>query len=92
MFGSQVLLVVEPGSQHLLRVGDDVGPALQVEMLMAPHFPRGPPASLDLINDQLNVVLAADVLQSSKPVAGAVMVTALGLDRLRNDPGGGTAG
>ena len=86
MFGSQVFLVVETGGQHLLGVGHDVGPVLQLEVFVAPHLPRGPAPSLDLVYDQLDVVFPTESLEASEPVTRPVVVSTLGLDRLSYDP------
>ena len=67
MFWSQVFLVVNTGSEHFLGVGHDVGPVLQLEMLVAPHLPCSSTSSLDLVYDQLDVMFATESLEASEP-------------------------
>ena len=67
MFGSQVFLVVNTGSEHFLGVGHDVRPVLQLEMLVAPHLPCSSTPSLDFVYDQLDVVFATESLEASEP-------------------------
>ena len=88
MFGSQVFLVVNTGSKHFLGVRHDVRSVLQLEVLVAPHLPSGPAASLDLVYDELDVVFAAESLQASEPVTGAVVISTFSLHWLGNDPFG----
>ena len=88
MFGCQVFLVVDTGSQHFLGVGHHVRSVLQLEMLVAPHLPGGSAARLDLVYDQLDVVFPAERLEASEPVARSVVISTLSLDRLSNDPFG----
>ena len=78
--------MINTGSQHLLGVGHDVGPVLQLEMFVAPHLPSGPAPGLNLVYDQLDVVFPAERLEASEPVTRAVVISTLSLDRLSNDP------
>jgi len=81
-----VLHVVEDAPRHhLLGEADDV--RLDSEMLVAPHLPRCPPACLHLVHHQGDVVPLADVRQSAEECRGAVVISTLGLDRFRDDPG-----
>ena len=85
MFGSQVFLVINTSGQHFLGVGHDVSSVLQLEMFVAPHLPCGPAPSLDLVDDELDVVLPAESLEASEPVTGPVVISAFSLDWLSDD-------
>ena len=75
--------------QHLLGEGDHV--CLHVEVFVGPHAARAPGPGLHLVHHEGDVALLAHPRQPLEEVRAAVVVAALGLDGLRDDPRHGLA-
>lgn len=73
----------------LLGEGDHVRGSGKVPVVVGPELASGTDTSLDLVDDQENVVLLGELTQTTEKGGGGVVVTTLRLDGLDDDGGRG---
>lgn len=83
---SRVAKVVT-GRLGLLGESHHVRGSLEVPVVVGPELTGGTNTSLDLVDDQENVVALGDLTQTTEEFRRSVVVTTLGLDRLNHDGG-----
>ena len=81
-------VVVDAAGHHFLGETHHVG--LDAKVLVAPHLAGRAGPGLHLIHHKGDGVLATDPLQALEKLGAGVVVPALRLNRLRNDPGNWT--
>lgn len=86
LVGTQFLgAVVITSSLSLFGEGNHVGRVLEVPVLVSPEFAGGANTSLNLVDNQENIVLAGQSAQLLEESWASMVVTTLALNRLNDD-------